>query len=116
MSCDWRRAGHVTTVLPSDWCRYPSMQELGEALVGVLDSLNIEYVVGLGEGAGANILARWRLELETNLREVSWRRPPLGLRALSFPSSVGTSHCPYHCNFHWPGSGWRTRQDVWASF
>ena len=59
MSCDWRRAGHVTTVLPSDWCRYPSMQELGEALVSVLDSLNIEYVVGLGEGAGANILARW---------------------------------------------------------
>ena len=34
------------------------MQELGEALVGVLDSLSIEYVVGLGEGAGANILAR----------------------------------------------------------
>ena len=34
------------------------MQELGEALVSVLDSLNIEYVVGLGEGAGANILAR----------------------------------------------------------
>ena len=59
MSCDWWRAGHVTTLLPSDWCRYPSMQELGEALVSVLDSLSIEYVVGLGEGAGANILARW---------------------------------------------------------
>ena len=49
------------------------MQELGEALVNLLDLYSIEYVVGLGEGAGANILARWRLELETNLREVSWR-------------------------------------------
>ena len=66
------------------------MQELGEVLVSVLDSLSIEYVVGLGEGAGANILARWG-------------------------GTEGT-HCPYHCNFRSPGSGWRTRQDVWASF
>ena len=34
------------------------MQELGEALVNLLDLYSIEYVVGLGEGAGANILAR----------------------------------------------------------
>ena len=39
--------------------KYPSMQDLGEALDSVLDQLDIQFVVGLGEGAGANILARW---------------------------------------------------------
>ena len=41
--------------------KYPSMQDLGEDLDSVLDQLklNIQFVVGLGEGAGANILARW---------------------------------------------------------
>ena len=39
--------------------KYPSMQELGEDLVSVLDQLGLEWVVGLGEGAGANILARF---------------------------------------------------------
>ena len=40
--------------------KYPSMQDLGEDLDSVLDQLNIQFVVGLGEGAGANILARWK--------------------------------------------------------
>ena len=39
--------------------KYPSMQDLGEDLDSVLDQLDIQFVVGLGEGAGANILARW---------------------------------------------------------
>ena len=39
--------------------KYPSMLDLGEDLDSVLDQLNIQFVVGLGEGAGANILARW---------------------------------------------------------
>ena len=38
--------------------KYPSMQDLGEDLVCVLDQLKVEFTVGLGEGAGANILAR----------------------------------------------------------
>ena len=38
--------------------KYPSMQDLGEDLVCVLDQLKVEFSVGLGEGAGANILAR----------------------------------------------------------
>ena len=38
--------------------KYPSMQDLGEDLDSVLDQLDIQFVVGLGEGAGANILAR----------------------------------------------------------
>ena len=28
VSCDWRRAGHVTTVLPSDWSRARTTQTL----------------------------------------------------------------------------------------
>ena len=35
------------------------LQELGGDLVCVLDQLKVKLVVGLGEGAGANILARW---------------------------------------------------------
>lgn len=38
---------------------FPSMQELGEQLVMVVDQLKVPLVLGLGEGAGANILARF---------------------------------------------------------
>lgn len=34
---------------------------LGEDLVSVLDTLHIRYVIGLGEGAGANVVARFGL-------------------------------------------------------
>ncbi|XP_038210778.1 uncharacterized protein ZK1073.1 isoform X2 [Zerene cesonia] len=37
---------------------FPSLQTLGEDLVTVLDFLHVRYAVGLGEGAGANVLAR----------------------------------------------------------
>ena len=58
------------------------MQELGEALVNLLDLYSIEYVVGLGEGAGANILARWRIE------RAKYHGGIHKLRAFSFPSIV----------------------------
>lgn len=37
------------------------MKTLGEDLVTVLDFLHVKYVIGLGEGAGANVLARFGL-------------------------------------------------------
>jgi protein NDRG1 len=37
------------------------MQTLGEDLVTVLDFLRVKYVIGLGEGAGANALARFAI-------------------------------------------------------
>lgn len=37
------------------------MQLLGEELVTILDFLHVKYVIGLGEGAGANVLARFGL-------------------------------------------------------
>ncbi|XP_041673686.1 uncharacterized protein ZK1073.1 isoform X6 [Drosophila eugracilis] len=40
---------------------FPSLQALGEDLVTVLDYLHVKYVIGLGEGAGANVLARFGL-------------------------------------------------------
>lgn len=46
--------------LPADYT-FPSMQSLGEDLVCVLDQLDVKNVVGLGEGAGANILARFAM-------------------------------------------------------
>jgi len=44
--------------LPDDY-QFPRMQMLGEDLVTVLDFLHLKYVIGLGEGAGANILLRF---------------------------------------------------------
>lgn len=38
--------------------QFPSLQTLGEDLITVLDFLHVRYAVGLGEGAGANVLAR----------------------------------------------------------
>jgi len=38
---------------------YPTMQEIGEDLVNILDTLRVKCVVGLGEGAGANALLRF---------------------------------------------------------
>lgn len=38
---------------------YPTLAMLGDGLVDVLDELKLQYVIGIGEGAGANILARF---------------------------------------------------------
>nr|KAG5686294.1 hypothetical protein BaRGS_033938 [Batillaria attramentaria] len=46
--------------LPADYT-FPSMQSLGEDLVCVLDQLDVRSVIGLGEGAGANIVARFAM-------------------------------------------------------
>ncbi|KAL5235132.1 hypothetical protein ACI65C_002542 [Semiaphis heraclei] len=45
----------------ADSFQFPSLQVLGEDLVAVLDTLHIRYVIGLGEGAGANVVARFGL-------------------------------------------------------
>jgi len=39
--------------------KFPTMQEFGEDLVNILDTLRIKYVVGMGHGAGANIMMRF---------------------------------------------------------
>ncbi|XP_043229801.1 uncharacterized protein ZK1073.1-like isoform X1 [Amphibalanus amphitrite] len=46
--------------LPDDF-KFPTMQQLGEDMLQVLDTLKVNMVIGLGEGAGANILARFGL-------------------------------------------------------
>lgn len=38
---------------------FPTMQMIAEDLIAVLDQLKVNLVIGLGEGAGANILARF---------------------------------------------------------
>ncbi|XP_044742398.1 uncharacterized protein ZK1073.1-like [Chrysoperla carnea] len=47
--------------------QYPSLQAFGEELVTVLDFLHVKYVIGFGDGAGANVLARFALENPTRL-------------------------------------------------
>ena len=34
-------------------------QEFGEDLVNILDTLRVKYVIGIGHGAGANIMMRF---------------------------------------------------------
>ncbi|ESN95288.1 hypothetical protein HELRODRAFT_187411 [Helobdella robusta] len=46
--------------LPTDY-QFPSMQVIAEDLITVLNVLNIKEVVCFGEGAGANILARFAM-------------------------------------------------------
>ncbi|XP_036675091.3 exocyst complex component 4 isoform X2 [Drosophila suzukii] len=53
--------GHADNAPLADSFPFPSLQALGEDLVTVLDYLHVKYVIGLGEGAGANVLARFGL-------------------------------------------------------
>lgn len=52
--------GHAAPDLPPDY-QFPTMQMIGEDLICVLDQLKIKEVVCFGEGAGANILARFAM-------------------------------------------------------
>ena len=59
---------------------FPSMDQLGEDLVHVLDALDIKYCIGLGEGAGADILCRFAM---------AWSKRCLGLVLIH---CLGTPH------------------------
>lgn len=54
--------GHADNAptLPDSF-QFPTLQTLGEDLITVLDFLHVKYVIGLGEGAGAQVLARFGL-------------------------------------------------------
>ncbi|VDN98428.1 unnamed protein product [Rodentolepis nana] len=43
--------------LPSDW-KFPTMQKIAEGIAELCDSLELKHFVVIGDGAGANILAR----------------------------------------------------------
>lgn len=44
--------------LPNEF-NFPTMQQISDDLLKVVDHFNVKLIVGLGEGAGANILARF---------------------------------------------------------
>jgi len=44
--------------LPNEFT-FPKMQQIADDLGTILDQLNIKLIIGIGEGAGANILARF---------------------------------------------------------
>jgi len=52
--------GQDASDLPAEYV-FPSMQQIGEDLVHVLDQLKLKEVICFGEGAGANILARFAM-------------------------------------------------------
>ena len=41
--------------------KWPSIQAIGEDLVNILDTLRVKCVIGLGNGAGANIMMRFAM-------------------------------------------------------
>ena len=62
--------------------RYPSMQEMSEAVLGILDILNLTEVIILGVGAGANIAARVGLSRSSRVLGVVLVQPVLGRAGL----------------------------------
>lgn len=46
--------------LPEEY-HFPSMQEIAEDLITIIDYFKVQYVITLGEGAGANILTRFAM-------------------------------------------------------
>ena len=86
-----------------DWSstgRYPSMQEMSEAVVTILDILNLTEVVILGVGAGADIAARVGLRHSSRVLGVILVQPLLGsvglldhvrLRSVGADLRLGTS-------------------------
>ena len=50
----------ITTIFSSDF-QFPTIQSLAEDLVTVLNQLGVTYCIGLGDGAGANIILRYGL-------------------------------------------------------
>lgn len=52
--------GYNVPDLPPDYT-FPTMQQIGEDLVNILDQLQVKEVVCFGEGAGANILTRFAM-------------------------------------------------------
>ena len=50
----------IATIFSSDF-QFPTIQSLAEDLVTVLNQLGVTYCIGLGDGAGANIILRYGL-------------------------------------------------------
>uniref|UniRef100_A0A915JAZ5 N-myc downstream regulated n=1 Tax=Romanomermis culicivorax TaxID=13658 RepID=A0A915JAZ5_ROMCU len=56
---------------------FPTLDQIGQDLVCVLDELGVKTVIGLGEGAGANIMCRFALrmiqwKLGSNMNQAAW--------------------------------------------
>jgi len=55
--------------LPKDFS-FPTMQQIGVGLVTILDQLRVKSVVGLGNGAGANIITRFAMMHPTRVHGI----------------------------------------------
>jgi len=80
-----------------DSFQFPTLQTLGEDLVTVLDFLHVKYVIGLGEGAGANVLARFGIANPSRV---------LGLILINCTGSAASVLENFKNKFvNWKGSG-----------
>merc|ERR1711973_565231 len=55
--------------LPKDFS-FPTMQQIGVGLVTILDQLRVKSVIGLGNGAGANIITRFAMMHPTRVHGI----------------------------------------------
>ena len=67
--------GHETNASDLRDGAFPTIQHLGEDLVTVLNQLRIKYVIGLGDGAGANVMARFAMMNSTRCMGVILLHP-----------------------------------------
>uniref|UniRef100_A0A1B6L4H9 AB hydrolase-1 domain-containing protein n=1 Tax=Graphocephala atropunctata TaxID=36148 RepID=A0A1B6L4H9_9HEMI len=90
--------GHEDNADPlPDSFQFPTLQALGEDLLAVLDFVNVKYVIGLGEGAGANVLARFGL---------AHPQRTLGLILINCTGSATTVKDNFKAKFvNWKGKG-----------
>ncbi|XP_046599703.1 uncharacterized protein ZK1073.1 isoform X2 [Neodiprion lecontei] len=85
-----------------DGFQFPTLQTLGESLVTVIDFLKVRYVVGFGEGAGANVLARFALANPSRV---------LGLILINCTGSAATVLDNFKTKF----LSWRGKEEVGQS-
>ncbi|XP_046658900.1 uncharacterized protein ZK1073.1 isoform X2 [Homalodisca vitripennis] len=90
--------GHEDNADPlPDSFQFPSLQTLGEDLIAVLDFVKVKYVIGLGEGAGANVLARFGL---------AHPQRTLGMILINCTGSATTVKDNFKAKFvNWKGKG-----------
>ncbi|KDR23936.1 uncharacterized protein ZK1073.1 isoform X2 [Zootermopsis nevadensis] len=80
-----------------DSFQFPILQTFGEDLGTVLDFLHVKYVIGLGEGAGANVLARFGIANPSRV---------LGLILINCTGSAASVIENFKNKFvNWKGSG-----------
>ena len=76
-------------------------EDLGLHLVSVLDYLRIKQVVGLGDGAGANIITRFGMCHPSRVYGIFTINNSAGVSMARFMEGLKVGFVPFHCQHHY---------------